>query len=132
MEPSREAALKLYEEHEALNKEYREKYKITETDTVTVMAKISGVILENKDKPFMEIEKLLIGLAAVYGCQLVKKRGGEWIFYDDVYSECVIDEIPGCREESPLFTVFRYWQNKKEDLEILLQKFREDGIGRLH
>ena len=71
--PTREAHWKVFQEHEALNKEYREKYGITETDTVTVLTKISGIIHDNLDKPFKEVEELLIGLAAVYGCQLIDR-----------------------------------------------------------
>ena len=129
--PTRRTETKLFQEHEALNKEYREKYGITETATTKVIKKISDIILENKDKPFKEVEELLIGLAAVYGCQMVKKCGGHWEF-DDESASCMIEEKLECECERPLLTMIWYWKHREEYLEILLQEFREDGIGRLH
>ena len=129
--PTRETETKLFNKHEALNKEYREKYSITETATTKVIKKISDIILENKDKPFKEVEELLIGLAAVYGCQMVKKCGGHWEF-DDEAASCMIDEKFECECERPLLTMIWYWKNKEEYLDILLQEFRENGVGKLH
>ena len=77
------------------------------------MKKISDIILENKDNPFKEVGELLIGLAAVYGCQLVKKCGGHWEF-DDESASCMIEEKFECKGERPLLTMLRYWKHRKK------------------
>ena len=70
---------KLYEEHEELNRKYRKLYGMEDTEfTAKLIWRMSQVILEMQDEEFADVEETLIGLAAVYGDQLVRKCGGEW------------------------------------------------------
>lgn len=113
--PKRETHWKLYQEHEALNEEYRKGYGLEETEsTVKLIRKISDIILENKDKEFAEVEEMLIGLAAVYSDQLIRKCGGEWKWNDN-FGTGVIKYINGRDTVNPLATVIDYWKRRKDD-----------------
>lgn len=125
--PKKRTQWKLYQEHEGLNEEYRKKYGLEETESTTgLMQKIYDVILENKDRKFAEVEELLVGLAAVYGDQIVRKCGGQWKWYSE-HNSCMIEGIFGSRAENPLLTVisqWRYW--KYRDIECLIREFRKN------
>ena len=77
--PKKKTHKKLYEEHEELNRKYRKLYGMEDTEfTAKLMRRMNQVILEMQDEDFADVEETLIGLAAVYGDQLVRKCGGEW------------------------------------------------------
>ncbi|MBD5471975.1 MAG: hypothetical protein HDR20_03445 [Lachnospiraceae bacterium] len=81
--PKKETYWKLYTEHDELNREYRKKYNLEDTESsLKCMKGISDIILETTDQEFAEVEEMLIGLAAVYGDQLIKKMGGKWIWFE--------------------------------------------------
>lgn len=129
--PTREAAWKLYQEHDALNEEYRKKYGLEETDTTKLIQKISDIILENKDKQFKEVEELLIGLAAVYANQLISRCGGEWEWRDD-FGSCMVVHIHKDQGENPLLTVFWYWKEGEEDFDCFLGNFKKNYVGKVY
>lgn len=122
--PKKETYWELYTEHERLNKEYREKFGLEETESSRkLMQKISDIILETKEQQLSEVEEMLVGLAAVYGDQIIRKQGGEYTWNED-YHTCIIREMQGGSSASPLVDVIWYWGNKEEDMDYFLQAFQ--------
>lgn len=72
---------------------------------------------------FAEVEEMLVGLAAVYGNQIIKKCGGEWE-WDDNFNSCMIIDIWGRKSANPLNEVIFYWRMKREDLNHFLNPFK--------
>ena len=127
--PKKETSWKLFTEHEDLNREYRKKYHLEETEsTRKLMQKISDIILETKDQEFSEVEEMLVGLAAVFADQLIRKRGGIWEWNESFHS-CKIGgmkqgvyKIGSC---IPLASMIFYWKGRKENVDTLLNEFKE-------
>ncbi len=127
--PKKETYWKLYTEHEKLNKEYCAKYGLDETGSVRkLMKKISDIILKTRKQKFLEVEEMLVGLAAVYGSRLITKREGEWE-WDEVHCSCIICDMWCDRYKggsaNPLVEMIDYWENGKEDIDRLLQDFKQ-------
>lgn len=128
--PKKETYWELYTEHEELNKTYCEKYGLDETGSIRkLVKKISDIILGTKEQKFSEVEEMLVGLAAVYGSRLIKKRGGEWKWNEE-HCSCIIDDmwsdIYKCEcANNPLVEMISYWENGKEDMDRLLQEFKQ-------
>ena len=124
--PKKETQWKLYQEHEALNEEYRKRYGLEGMEsTVELMKKISGIIAASRDREFAEAEELLIGMAAVYGDQLVKKMGGEWVWTNN--NSCLICDMDGMAgTENPLADTIHYWKHKNLDNpDIFIREFKK-------
>lgn len=127
--PKKETYWKLYTEHESLNEEYRKKYHLEETEsTRKLIQKISDIILGTKDQEFSEVEEMLVGLAAVFSDQLIRKREGEWEWNEDC-GACIIKGmrkgVYRCGSSNPLSRVIFYWKGGKEDIDILLMEFKQ-------
>lgn len=109
---------KLYIEHEALNREYRKKYDLEEMESSReLVQRISDIILATADREFSEVEEMLVGLAAVYGDEILRKCGGEYEWIEDC-SMCIL-----CTERGsfcPLVSMISYWGEKREDVNQLL------------
>ena len=124
--PKKKTYRKLYEEHEELNQKYRKLYGMEDTEfTAKLMRRMNQVILEMQDEDFADVEETLIGLAAVYGDQLVRKGGGEWEL-----SEMGTCMITGLHEgsgagENPLNSIIFHWRNKRDDYRELLYCFKK-------
>ena len=124
--PKKKTHKKLYEEHEELNQKYRKLYGMEDTEfTAKLIRRMSQVILEMQDEEFADVEETLIGLAAVYGDQLVRKCGGEWELSE--VGTCMITGIhEGSRAgENPLNSIIFHWRNKRDDYRELLDCFRK-------
>ncbi len=124
--PKKKTHKKLYEEHEELNQKYRKLYGMEDTEfTAKLMRRMNQVILEIQDEDFADVEETLIGLAAVYGDQLVRKCGGEWELSE--VGTCMITGIhEGSRAgENPLNSIIFHWRNKRDDYRELLDCFRK-------
>ncbi len=93
--------------------------------TAKLMRRMNQVILEMQDEDFADVEETLIGLAAVYGDQLVRKCGGEWELSE--VGTCMITGIhEGSRAgENPLNSIIFHWRNKRDDYRELLDCFRK-------
>lgn len=117
--PRKWAYRKLYIEHEALNREYRKRYDLEEMKPFReLIQKISDIILETTDQEFSEVEEMLVGLAAVYGNEIMKKCGGEYEWIEDC-SMCILCTRTGFF--APLEEMILYWKRKKEDVNCLLK-----------
>lgn len=131
--PGKESYRKLFQEHDSLNEEYRKRYALEETrSTAKLMKKISDIILENRDREFAEVEELLIGLAAIYADQLIRKRGGKWE-WDSEFNSCVVESVWDDEEEededadfseNPLATTINYWKQKEDNPDWFLNNFK--------
>ena len=124
--PKKKTYRKLYEEHEELNQKYRKLYGMEDTEfTAKLMRRMNQVIFEMQDEDFADVEETLIGLAAVYGDQLVRKCGGEWELSE--VGTCMITGIhEGSRAgENPLNSIIFHWRNKRDDYRELLDCFRK-------
>ena len=134
--PGREMHWKLYQEHEELNQKYRKLYGMEDTEfTAKLMRGIMKLIVENRDKKFEEVKELLIGLAAVYGNQLVLKGNGRWEWQEGergLPSHCWVKGIEGGSNAIPLSDLAFYWRGKRDEAEIvreLLHKFPKGPHG---
>lgn len=124
IQPTVESNKKLYENHIELNLHYREELGIkTETNAIKVMELISRKLIEIRGQDFKNIEDVLIGLAAVYGEEIVLKCGGEWQLRKDLGDICWISKIHGnmYKMEAPLNTICDYLRFGKEDVAVLLK-----------
>ena len=122
--PKKETYWKLYTEHDELNREYRKKYDLEDTESsLKCMKRISDIILETTDQEFAEVEEMLIGLAAVYGDQLIQKWGGEWV-WSEVHNSSGVDKMKNESYANPLADMIFYWRRGKEDIDDLLQLFK--------
>ena len=123
--PRKEAYWKLYQEHEALNDKYRKLYGLENTEfTTKLMRQISTIILEQKDEKFCDVEEMLIGLAAVYGDQIVRKCGGQWKWNKE-FNSCVIYGVHGKACVNPLSSTIFYWNGKQENINQLIVDFKK-------
>ena len=121
--PKKETYWKLYVEHDELNREYRQRYGLEDTgSSLKCMQKISDIILGTTDQEFAEVEEMLIGLAAVYGDQIIQKMGGEWV-WSKVHNSSGIKKNRGY--ENPLVDMIFYWRRGKEDIDDLIQAFKK-------
>ena len=123
--PRKETYWKVYTENKKLEEKYRKMYELEDTEfTRKMMQKISDIILSTKDKEFAEVEDMLVGLAAVYGNQIIRKCGGQWKKYKD--SEvCLIGSVFGRSSENPLSNIIHYWDRKEENISFLLGPFKK-------
>ncbi len=123
--PKKETYWKLFSENKELEEKYRKMYGLEDTEfTRKMMQRISDIILSTKDQDFKEVEEMLVGLAAVYGNQIIRKCGGEWEKCDN--SEvCLISKIPGRCNIDPLSNIIHYWDMQEENIDIFLKAFRK-------
>ena len=124
--PKKETYWKLYMEHDELNREYRKKYDLEDTESsFKCMQRISDIILETVDQEFAEVEEMLIGLAAVYGDQLIQKWGGEWV-WSEVNNSSGVDKMRNGEYVNPLADIIFYWKEGEEYMDALIQSFKKD------
>ncbi len=126
--PRREMHWKLYQEHEQLNQKYRKLYGLEDTEFMAkLMRQLIKIIVENWDREFKEVEELLIGLAAIYGDQLIRKCGGWWEWDEGVCSSCRVWGLHGTeyRGTIPLNVITHCWGEKVDRVENLLENFRK-------
>ena len=124
--PKKETYWKLYVEHDELNREYRQRYGLEDTESsLKCMQKISDIILGTTDQEFAEVEEMLIGLAAVYGDQIIQKMGGEWV-WSKVHNSSGIDKMRNRKYVNPLVDMIFYWKRGKEDIDDLTEPFKMD------
>ena len=122
--PKKETYWKLYMEHDELNREYRKKYGLEDTESsLKCMQRIGDIILESTDQEFAEVEEMLIGLAAVYGDQLIKKMGGKWV-WSEVHNSSGIDEMKNGSYANPLADTIFYWRRGEEYIDTLIRAFK--------
>lgn len=124
--PKKETDWKLYQEHDELNEKYRKMYGLEDTEyTTRLIRRISEIILETIEEDFSKVEEMLIGLAAVYADQVIRKCGGEWTWVEDC-NTCVIIKVRGYDCINPLNDTISYWRWKKENLNHFLNAFRDN------
>ena len=124
--PKKETYWKLYTEHDELNREYRKKYDLEDTESsLKCMKRISDIILETTDREFAEVEEMLIGLAAVYGDQLIQKWGGEWVWYE-VHNSSGVGKMRNGEYVNPLADMIFYWRRGEEYIDSIIQAFKKD------
>ena len=123
--PTIQTNLELYQNHSELNRKYRILLGVeNETSTRKVLEKVNEAILETKEQDFVEIESMLIGLAAVYGEELISKRGGEWQWREDFDKICWIDKMRGeISGTYPLNDIICYWREGKNNIQYFLDEF---------
>lgn len=124
--PRKETYWKLYQEHDELNEKYRKMYGLEDTEYSTrLIRRISEIILETIEEDFSKVEEMLIGLAAVFADQVIRKCGGEWTWVEDC-NTCVIIKVRGYVCINPLSDTISYWRWKKENLDHFLNAFRDN------
>ena len=123
--PTIETDRKLYEHHTELNMYYRKILGIEkETDTIKVINKVNQEILKIRGQNFKKVEPVLIGLAAIYGEEIINKCGGEWKWEETLDNFiCCITNIHGhiYEGEYPLNAIICYWRDKRDDISVFMQ-----------
>lgn len=116
-----------------MNQKYRKLYELEDTEfTAKLIRRIVKLIMENQDKQFEEVKELLIGLAAVYGSQLVLKGNGRWEWQEGLVSHCWVKGIEGGHNTIPLDALAFCWKNKRDEatnVRELLHKFPKGPYG---
>lgn len=76
---TKEMHLKLYQEKDKLINQFLLRHQINSFyETDTIMQKLLQGAEWIKDKPFEEVENILVEMAAVYGTVIIQNIGGEW------------------------------------------------------
>ncbi|MGY3663730.1 MAG: hypothetical protein ACXAHE_07715 [Roseburia sp. 1XD42-69] len=114
---------RLYQERHTLNTTYRKMYGLENTQfTAKLIRTMCGLIFEKKDEKFEDVEEFLLGMAAIYGDQLIRRRGGEWV-WDDKNKTCEVRGESGSLYKIPLMVVCWYWERKIDDYLSILGDF---------
>ena len=115
---------KMYQERKILNETYRKMYGLENTQfTAKLIRTMCSLIFEKKDEKFEDVEEFLLGMAAIYGDQLIRRRGGEWE-WDDKNKTCAVRGENNSFYEIPLMVVCWYWKRKIDDYLPMLGNFR--------
>lgn len=115
---------RLYQERHTLNTIYRKMYGLENTQfTAKLIRTMCSLIFEKKDEKYEDVEEFLLGMAAIYGDQLIRRRGGEWE-WDDKNKICAVRGENDSFYEIPLMVVCWYWKRKIDDYLPMLGKFR--------
>lgn len=119
--PKPETNRYLYEHHEELYEEYREKMGIQDEEWIDVIKKIQKRIEETWNLPFNQMEEELIGLAALYAYALNGGEDGIWE-WNPKAGMCTVPEVAGTvTRVFPLLDIIHAWNWKDEKL--LMQEY---------
>lgn len=126
IQKKREMHRKLYQNRKTLNANYRKLYGLENTQfTAKLIRTICGLILEKKDEKLEDMEDFFIGMAAVYGDQLIRRRGGDWIWEEDTQTCLVKGEGEYPYHVIPLWQIEFYWERKEDNYLRLLDDFKK-------
>lgn len=119
--PKPETNRYLYEHHEELYEEYREKMGVKDEKWIDVIKKIQKRIEETWDLPFSQMEEELIGLAALYAYALNEGEEGIWE-WNAKMGICTVERVAETIKTTfPLTFVIHAWNRK--DIGILMREF---------
>lgn len=111
--PKPETNRYLYEHHEELYEEYREKMGVKDEKWIDVIKKIQKRIEETWDLLFSQMEGELIGLAALYAYAINDGKEGNW-FWHGMANLCVVEGVtPTCPSLVPLVDIVLTWSRKR-------------------
>ena len=107
---TKEMHLKLYQEKDKLINQFLLRHQINSFyETDTIMQKLLQGAEWIKDKPFEEVENILVEMAAVYGTVIIQNIGGEWGELEQGYIK--IKELPSTTSyKSPIGIICRCCQ----------------------
>jgi hypothetical protein len=107
---TKEMHLKLYQEKDKLINQFLLRHQINSFyETDIIMQKLLQDAEWIKDKPFEEVENILVEMAAVYGTVIIQNIGGEWGELEQGYIK--IKELPSTTSyKSPLGIICRCCQ----------------------
>lgn len=123
--PKPETEKRLYERRESLNKEYRKRLGLKEDSRKEqALLMIYKEIIKTRKEEFSKIEEDLIGLAAVYGEELIRQCNGEWEWTGNA---CIIKGIgrEGKGVKNPLGLIIWCRNRKAEPFQAITDPFDE-------
>lgn len=117
--------------HGELNSNYRKSLGIeNEKDTEKVIEAINSKILSIRGQDIHKVKEDIIGLAAVYGEEVISKCGGVWQLIKVIGQEnkSYILGLHGriCKRVNPLNDVIRYFGSEGEDKDFFMEPFYID------
>lgn len=113
--PKPETNRYLYEHHQELYEEYKEKLCGKCDSWKDAIRVVQDKIAEIWDQPFNEVEDILIGLSALYAYALNEGEEGKWVWKDKA-NACLIEELLGTfASVYPLQDVITAWRRKNTD-----------------
>ena len=117
---TKEMHLKLYQEKDKLINQFLLRHQINSFyETDTIMQKLLQGAEWIKDKPFEEVENILVEMAAVYGTVIIQNIGGEWGELEQGYIK--IKELPSTTSyKSPIGIICRCCQKEVEKHLLLI------------
>ena len=92
--PTREKQRYLYEHHQELSQKYQEELGTEGKSTEEVIGILTKKMEEILDKPYAEVEDVLMGLAALYGHTICWGNRGEWV-WNEKKEWCEIEKVLG-------------------------------------
>lgn len=117
---------RLYQERETLNATYRKLYGLENTEfTAKLIRTMCCLIRKRQGESFEDVEEFLLGMAAVYGDQLIRRRGGEWVWEDDTKTSIVKGEGEYPYKIIPLWKIKFCWERKEDTYLLLLNDFKK-------
>jgi len=113
--PTKETNLYLYENHEELNKLYREKLNIDDsTAHEDIFQIIQDYLVKTQGSKFEDIKQDLIGIAAVYGTVYAGACNGGWE-WDSESNICWVTDLEKYPiKEYPLSKILHCWRKGTE------------------
>ena len=115
--PTREKQRYLYEHHQELYEKYQEELGTEGKGAEEVINILNQKIEEILDKPYTEVEDVLMGFAALYGHTICWGENGEWIWSEET-GRCEIDKILGTKVNEYVLNLvtgeWDYWRKHRD------------------
>ena len=115
--PTREKQRYLYEHHQELHEQYQKEMKTAGKSAEEVIEVIYQKMEETLDKPYAEVEDLLMGFAALYGHTICWGDRGDWVWNEE-RGICQIDKVLGTWVEEDILNLvvyeWDYWRKHRD------------------
>ena len=115
--PTVEKQRYLYEHHQELCKKYQEELGTEGKSAEAVIGIINQKMEEALDKPYAEVEDMLMGLAALYGHTICWGDRGDWVWNEEK-GICQIEKILGTRVNEYILNLvvyeWDYWRKHRD------------------
>lgn len=127
--PTREKQKYLYQHHQELSDKYQKELETEGKSAEEVIDIINHELEEMLDKPYAEVEDVLMGLAALYGHTICWGDRGEWVWNEEK-KICQIEKILGTYVNEYILNLvigeWDYWRKHRDKkTRGLTRKYKE-------